>query len=94
VYSPTFKRVELEVSGLSEEGGVLEITTTNDAQVRIYGDCPELVCPVDPGTTLLTFAVRSKRADNDSVVYFTVTPTGDVVDPDPLNNTVEVEVAP
>jgi hypothetical protein len=57
------------------------------------GDCPERECHVEPGTTVLDFAVRSKGADESTTVSFTVTPEGDVEDPDLLNNTVEVEVA-
>ena len=94
VVSPRTKLVEIEVSGLAEEGGMLTITTTDDDRVIILGDCPEWECHVDPETTVLDFAVRSKGADEDTVVSFTVTPEGDVEDPDPNNNTVEVEVAP
>jgi hypothetical protein len=93
VISSRTKLVEIEVSGLAEEGGVLTITTTDDDRVFIMGDCPERECHVEPGTTVLDFAVRSKGADESTTVSFTVTPEGDVEDPDLLNNTVEVEVA-
>ena len=76
VLEPNLKRVELEVSGLAEEGGVLEITTSNNEQVDIEGDCPERVCTVAPGTTILNFAVDGLEIDEFTMVYFNVTPVG------------------
>ena len=48
VVSDTTKFVRIEMSGLTEEGGFLEITTSNNEQVVIQGDCEERVCPVRP----------------------------------------------
>ena len=91
---PNLKWVELEVSGLAEEGGVLEITTSNNEDVDIEGDCPERVCAVDPGTTILNFAVDGLEIDEFTMVYFNITPSGDVIDPNTDNNTVQVELDP
>ena len=89
---PTFSFIRLEVTGLSEEGGMLEVTSSNNAQLVIGGYCPERRCDVAPETRYLNFSVDSSGADIYSEVYFTITPAGDVVDPDPLNNMVTVEV--
>ena len=94
VLEPNLKWVELEVSGLAEEGGVLEITTSNNEDVDIEGDCPERVCAVDPGTTILNFAVDGLEIDEFTMVYFNITPSGDVIDPNTDNNTVQVELDP
>ena len=94
VLEPNLKQVELEVSGLAEEGGVLQITTSNNEQVNIWGDCPERVCTVAPGTTILNFAVDGLEIDTYTMVYFNITPSGDVVDPNIDNNTVLVELDP
>ncbi len=94
VVSDTTKFVRIEMSGLTEEGGFLEITTSNNEQVVIQGDCEERVCPVAPGTSYKNFAVHSDEVDKFTMVYFSVTPAGHVVDPNVENNRVEVEVEP
>jgi len=94
VLRPNLKRVQLEVSGLAEQGGVLEITTSNTEQVNIVGDCPERVCTVPAGTTFLDFAVNGLQIDEFTTVFFNVTPAGDAIDPNTDNNTVQVELDP
>ena len=57
-------------------------------------DAEITVCPVPPGTSYMNFAVQSDEVDKFTMVYFSVTPAGHVVDPNVENNRVEVEVEP
>ncbi|HET9420326.1 MAG TPA: sigma-70 family RNA polymerase sigma factor [Nocardioides sp.] len=91
---PTFRFVRVEVTGLAEQGGVLEITSTNNAQLVIGGDCPERVCAVAPEKRYLNFSIDSSDLHWYSEVHFTITPAGDVIDPDLDNNTDTVELEP
>jgi RNA polymerase sigma factor (sigma-70 family) len=94
----TVSTISLAITGLGEDGGILEITTSDNDGLKMTGDCPgsepARQCAVAPGDTSWNFMVNTGRIDEGTMVFFNVKPLGDVVDTNDLNNTDFVELKP
>ena len=94
---PEVINVTLTVQDLPAAGGILDITTSKTAEVRLNGFCagdsPARSCSVPANPAPLNFQIVSSDVKGEAYVWFTVRPAeGD--DPDLRNNVAQVELQP
>jgi hypothetical protein len=96
--SGTVSEISVSITGLGEDGGILEITTNNNTALKMGGDCPgsepARQCTLAPGTTELNFMVNTGHIEDVTMVYFHVEPMGAAVDPNGSNDNAFVELKP